>query len=142
MTQRFSLGLGAPYLPASLAGMLYRLHMEQLRDLMLTGVEFEQWLFNPVHRALPDFLAMPETPLLGRLINTDIRALRALARGPVKGNHLPYDFVAALRRLYAHGIVGRLDREESILYHMTPYSFEVLIHNVSYREGPRDEQLA
>ena len=107
----------------------------------LTGIEFETWLMDPRWARLPDFLDFPEFTLGDRLIKSDIVTLRALARGPVKGNHLPYNFKEALRRLHTHGIIGRLDREDVVLYHMTPYSYDVLLHNVSYREGaPPHEQ--
>jgi hypothetical protein len=106
-----------------------------------TGNEFEAWLFSPEHSKLPDFLDFPEFPLGDRLIKSDICSLRALARG--SPHQLPPNFREALRRLHAHGIIARLESADSYLYMLLPYGYEVLLHNVSYREEipPNGQQL-
>ena len=109
----------------------------------LTGIAFENWLASPEFARLPDFLDLPERTLNDRLIKSDICSLRALARGP-PGFNLPVNFKEALRRLHLHGIIERLENQNSYLYVLSPYSYEVLMHNVSYREEtpPHGKQLA
>ena len=101
----------------------------------LTGQAFEDWLFNPEHRRLPDFLD-PDMPTVafGQVLQKgDIRSLRALAVGP-PGGSIPTHLLAGMTRLYAANIIGRLETLRGVVYFLTPYSYEVLIHNVSYKE--------
>ena len=108
----------------------------------LTGIAFERWLASPEFARLPYFLDLPEWTLNDRLIKSDICSLRALARGPPWPS--PVNFEEALRRLHLHGIIERLENQDSYLYVLSPRSYEVLMHNVSYREEtpPHGKQLA
>ena len=141
---RFSNGLARLLSPASRVDPLCQLLTPLLKATpVLTGAEFWTWLMNPAFANLPDFLAFPDHTYGDRLIKSDICSLRALARGP-KGppGYVPHNFVHALRRLHAHEIIGRLEGANSYLYVMTPFSYEVLLHNVSYREEPYHGELA
>ena|SRR5258708_33167959 len=104
--------------------------------MVLTGAAFEEWLFDPEHRTLPDFLTMPESPF-GEpplaLLKQDIRALRALASGKA-GDRIPTHLLAGLVRLHAAGIIERFTTDQGAVYIMSPYSYEVLMHNISYKE--------
>ena len=99
----------------------------------LTGPEFERWLFDREHRTLPDFLAMPEVAFHNGLQSGDIRALRWLAKSP-PGGQPPTPLLAALVRLHTAGIIERETTDLGAVYFTSPYSYEVLLHNVSYRE--------
>lgn len=103
----------------------------------LTGGDFEFWLMDPEFRAIPDFLAMNEigdaiNPMA--LLKQDIRPLRALANSR-PGERVPTHFLAGLVRLHHHSVIGRIDTDRGAIFHMTPYSYEVLMHNVSFREA-------
>lgn len=97
----------------------------------LTGTAFEQWLFDPEHRTLPDFLDMPEVAFGGGLLKHDILALRDLAWN--RGSVIPTHFLASIIRLFNHGIIGRTVTDSGAIYRMSTYSYEVLLHNVSYK---------
>ena len=98
----------------------------------LTGPEFERWLFDREHHTLPDFLAMPEVAFHNGLQSGDIHALRWLAeRFPTLA---PTHLLAALVRLHTAGIIERETTDLGAVYFTSPYSYEVLLHNVSYRE--------
>ena len=101
----------------------------------LTGQAFEDWMFDPEHRTLPDFLdpEMPEVAFGHRLQRGDIRSLRALAKGR-PGERIPTPLLAGMVRLHAAGIIDRLTTTSGAIYILTPYSYEVLMHNVSYKE--------
>lgn len=99
----------------------------------LTGPDFERWLFDPKHRTLPDFLDMPEAAFGNTLQAGDIRALRALARGR-PGDRVPTHLLAGLVRLHANWIIERIGTDTGAVYLMSHYSYEVLLHNVSYKE--------
>lgn len=98
----------------------------------LTGPDFERWLFDKEHRTLPDFLVMPEITFGPGLLKQDIHALRTLASAQ-PGTRVPTHMLAGMARLHAHGIIERLTTPEGALYVLSPYSFEVLLHNVSFR---------
>ena len=98
----------------------------------LTGQAFEDWLFDPEHRRLPDFLDMPTVAFGQGFQKGDIRPLRALAVGP-PGGSIPTHLLAGMTRLYAASIIGRLETSRGVVYFLTPYSYEVLMHNVSYK---------
>lgn len=97
----------------------------------LTGTEFEHWLFDPEHRTLPDFLNMPEVAFGAQMQQSDLKALRALAIN--RGEQIPTHHLAGIVRLHAHGIIDRRTTEHGAMYFLTAYSYEVLLHNVSYR---------
>jgi hypothetical protein len=98
----------------------------------LTGPEFEQWLLDPERQHLPDFLDMPEFAFGYTLQRGDIRSLRMLA-GIKPGQHIPTHLLAGLVRLHAHGIIGRANTQAGAIYTMSPYSYDVLMHNASYK---------
>ena len=98
----------------------------------LHGPDFERWLWDPEHRTLPDFLNMPEVAFGHTLQSGDIRSLRVLA-SIAPGQHVPTHLLAGLVRLNAHGIIERVTTPEGAVYFMSPYSYEVLMHNVSYK---------
>ena len=101
----------------------------------LTGPEFERWLFDREHRTLPDFLTMPEVAFGNVLQSGDIRALRWLtAHSALSGTAVPTHLLAALVRLHTAGIIERATTDLGAVYFTSPYSYEVLLHNVSYRE--------
>jgi hypothetical protein len=103
----------------------------------LTGPDFERWLFDPEHRSLPDFLNMPEEAFGFVLRSYDITALRILASSHADGPPPPKHWLPSFIRLHAHGIIERLDRDDAVYFVMSPYSYEVLMHNVSYKEPLR-----
>ena len=100
----------------------------------LTGPEFERWLFDREHRTLPDFLVMPEVAFGHGLQSGDIRALRWLAAHSAPPTPVPTHLLAALVRLHTAGIIERATTDLGAVYFTSPYSYEVLLHNVSYRE--------
>ena len=101
----------------------------------LTGPAFERWLFDREHRTLPDFLTMPEVVFGHGLQSGDIRALRWLAaHSACHGAPVPTHLLAALVRLHTAGIIERATTDLGAVYFTSPYSYEVLLHNVSYRE--------
>lgn len=104
----------------------------------LQGAEFEQWLFDPKHKTLPDFLDMPEVAFGNKLQKGDIHALRVLVGG--RGEVLPTWCLGSIVRLYAHGIIDRRVEETGATYFITRYSLEVLKHNVSFRQGVRYDE--
>lgn len=101
----------------------------------LTGPEFERWLWDPEHRTLPDFLNLPEVAFGHSLQSGDVRSLRMLA-SLKPGEHVPTHLLAGLVRLAAAGIIERIVTSHGAVYFMSPYSYEVLLHNVSYRGAP------
>lgn len=104
----------------------------------LTGAQFEQWLFNPEHRNIPDFLDMPEVAFGNHLQRGDIHALRALAAVSKGDIHdAPTWCLAGLVRLHANGLIDRQTTPSGALYIMTPRSYAVLRHNASFRQGVR-----
>ena len=98
----------------------------------LSGQAFEEWLFDLEHRTLPDFLDT-QIWVPWRCQQEDILALRALAKGK-PGDRVPTHFLAGLMRLQACGIIERICTPTGVVYFLSPYSYEVLMHNVSYKE--------
>lgn len=142
--QRFSNGLARLLSPANRVDPLCQLLTPLLKATpVLTGAEFEAWLADPKWAALPDFLTFPDNTYGERLIKSDLLSLRALARGPsAPPGSVPRNIVTALRRLHAHEIIGLVETADSYVYVMIPFSYEVLLHNVSYREEPYHGELA
>lgn len=101
----------------------------------LSGVAFEEWLFDPEHKTIPDFLDMPEVAFGNKLQRYDIHALRVLSQ--THGAALPTWSLAGLVRLHAAGVIGRTSTDRGAVYFMTKYAHEVLKHNASFKPGVR-----